>query len=435
MNKLQRLLNVGLQFNRQARLFFLVIIGLGLAIDGVYTVLLNLYLLRLGYGTDFIGLINAVGLLTFAITSLPAGLMGSRWSNTPMLKVGIVIIATGGILFPFGESVPLAMRDGWLVITYAMMMAGFSFFFVNGEPYLLNSVDTKRRNDAFAVKSAALSLAAFLGSLIGGIVPELIATLGDITLDDPEPYRQTLMIVSVVLVGSLLLAFTMIAPPDDIDAEMGGDVEQSPSKPLVVPQWTTTVILLIGIMSIVRLLQIAGSATVIVYFNVYMDTQLNISTGVIGMIAAIGRFIGIPAALFVPMLINRWGKVNVIIWGSMATAFFLLPIALVDHWIAAAIGYIGVMSITFMRYTAFVVYILELVPKVQQSVMAGSGEMAAGLSFSMMALGGGIILSLFTFRDLFLVGSVLTTIGTFIFWVHWRMSNEKHKVKPVLHTG
>lgn len=417
------------QFNQQARLFFLVIVGLGFAIDGVYTVLMNLYLLRLDYGTDFIGLVNAVGLLSFALASLPAGLMGSRWSNTRMLKVGVGLVCVGGILFPLAESVPLALRDAWIVLTYAMMLAGFSFFFVNGEPFLINTVNSQRRNNAFAVKTAMLSLAGFLGSLIGGAVPELIAGLTDLTLDNPAPYRMTLTIVSFVVVGTLFIVQWVKAPPDDIEEEISIVTESEKVKLTPVPEWTWTVIILIAVMTLVRLFQVAGLATAIVYFNVYMDTQLNISTGIIGSIAAVARLLGVPTALIVPRLIERWGKVNVIIWGSMAMATCLLPMALIEHWIAAAIGFIGVLSMTSIRYTAFVVYILELVPKVQQSVMAGSGEMAGGLSFSMMALGGGIILSLFTFRDLFLVGAGLTSLGTFIFWLHWRTSDKKRKVR------
>ena len=49
-------------FNPQARIFFAVIVGLSLVVDGLYSVLLNLYLLRLEYGIEFIGLVNAVGL-------------------------------------------------------------------------------------------------------------------------------------------------------------------------------------------------------------------------------------------------------------------------------------------------------------------------------------------------------------------------------------
>jgi len=434
MNMTQRILNASHQFNRQARLFFLVIVGLGFAIDGVYTVIMNLYLLRLDYGTDFIGLVNAVGLLAFAMTSLPAGIMGARWSNTRMLKLGVSILCLGSLLFPAAEFVPLAIRDMWFVVTYAMMLAGFSFFFVNGEPYLINVVDSKRRNDAFAVKTAVLSLAAFMGSLVGGAVPELLVSLQGLTLDDPAPYRITLMIVSVVLCIAFLIALTITAPPEDVDDTPTIHYKSSGKQSTNTPQWTTTVIILIGVMTLVRLLQVAGSATVTVYFNVYMDTQLEMSTGVIGMITAVARLLGVPTALMVPALVRRWGNVNVIIWGSIATAACLLPLALFENWIAAAIGFIGVLGMASIRYTAFIVYILELVPKVQQSVMSGSGEMAGGLSFSMMALGGGIILSLFTFRDLFLVGSGLTLLGTIVFWLHLKLSTNKRKITPVMQT-
>ena len=175
-----------------------------------------------------------------------------------------------------------------------------------------------------------------------------------------------------------------------------------------------------------------GWQRALVYFNVYMDTQLQVSTSVIGTITALGRLLGVPTALIVPSLITRWGKGNVVIWGSLSTALCLLPLALVEHWLAAAIGFISMLALTSIRYTAFVVYILELVPKVQQSMMIGSGEMAAGFSFAMMALGGGIILSLFTFRDLFLVGAGLTILGTVVFWIHFRVSKVKRKTTPVI---
>ena len=64
--------------------------------------------------------------------------------------------------------------------------------------------------------------------------------------------------------------------------------------------------------------------------------------------------------------------------------------ALVEHWLAASFGYIGAISMMSVRYTAFIVYILDLVPRSWQALMAGTGEAAAGLSFAMMALGGGL---------------------------------------------
>ena len=190
--------------------------------------------------------------------------------------------------------------------------------------------------------------------------------------------------------------------------------------------------MVIGIMTFIRLFQVAGTATVMVYFNVYMDQQLAVSTALIGAVAAAGRLTGVPAALLTPTLIGRWGIVKVVLWGSLLTALCLLPMALVEHWLAAAIGFIGTLALTSIRYASFVVYILDLVPKAQQPIMAGSGEMAAGLSFAMMALGGGLLLTAFTFRDLFLLGTLVALIGTALFWLYVLVSKPKRKLKPAL---
>ena len=95
-----------------------------------------------------------------------------------------------------------------------------------------------------------------------------------------------------------------------------------------------------------------------------MDQQLLVSTAMIGMIAAVGRLTGVPTALLTPWLIQRWGIVRVVIWGSLLAAICLLPMALIEHWLAAAIGFIGTLALTSVRYASFVVYILDLVPKV-----------------------------------------------------------------------
>ena len=53
-------------FSRDVRLFLVTSVLFGFtAYGGTYTVLLNLYLLRLGYGTEFVGLISATGQLAF----------------------------------------------------------------------------------------------------------------------------------------------------------------------------------------------------------------------------------------------------------------------------------------------------------------------------------------------------------------------------------
>ena len=63
-------------FGRDVRLYLITAALVGFCWQGIYVVLFNLYLLRLGYGPEFVGLVGAVGLLAYAVLSLPAGALG-----------------------------------------------------------------------------------------------------------------------------------------------------------------------------------------------------------------------------------------------------------------------------------------------------------------------------------------------------------------------
>lgn len=416
------------QLNPQARLYFLVLVGMSSVIDGVYNVLLNLYLLRLDYGTEFIGLVNAVGLLTFGCASLPAGILGSRYSNTLLMKVGGALSVVGGLLLPQVQLLPPGLREGSLVILYAMMLIGFSFFFVNSAPYLINVVAPEHKHLAFSLNTAHWALASFGGSLLGGVLPGVFADMQATTLADSAPYRLTLTLAGLIMVFALLLLLRLRPLPVAIQPLKA----EASTEPVDTRLWTAAFVSLIAVMTLIRLFQVAGSATVLVYFNVYMDRQLAISTAVIGAIAAVGRLTGVPTALLTPALVKRIGIVNVVLWSSLLTTVFLLPMALIEHWLAAAIGFIGALAVMSVRFTAMTVFILDLVSKSQQSIMAGSGEMAAGLSFAIMSLGGGILLAFFGFRELFLLGALLSFIGALLFWLYARGAKSKRELQPAL---
>ncbi|MDE0229529.1 MAG: hypothetical protein OXJ62_11830, partial [Spirochaetaceae bacterium] len=78
----------------------------GFSYFGFVTVLLNLYLLRLGYGTDFIGLVNGSTAIAFAASSLPAGAFGSRFGMRRAVVGGMGFLAAGVMLVPIVALLP-----------------------------------------------------------------------------------------------------------------------------------------------------------------------------------------------------------------------------------------------------------------------------------------------------------------------------------------
>jgi len=109
------------------------------------------------------------------------------------------------------------------------------------------------------------------------------------------------------------------------------------------------------------------------------------------------------------------------ILGSALAGLSILPMALIATPAAAGLGYIGLLSFTSMRYPAFYVYLMERTPDRLRAMMNGVNEMAAGLSFALMALAGGYIIVEYGYTVGFLAGAVLTLAGTLLFWVYlWR---------------
>jgi MFS family permease len=397
--------------------YFTTIAVVGFAVDGgVYAVLLNLYLLRLGYGPEQIGLINAAGTLTFGLASLPAGALGARWGSQRMLLLGLGMLLVGCILIPFADLLAPAWRLPWLLANEVVLYIGLALYFVNTAPYVLEVVSPARRNQTFSLQIALLSLAAFVGSLVGGLLPPTVAALLGASTEQPAPYRYALLVAGLALLPAIL-AFRGSRP--DPGGAKGGAVMQEvePAADLTaIPPAATAIVGLLALIALVRLLQVAGLAALTTFFNVYLDSELLLPTAQIGAIIACGRLLGVPAALATSTLTARFGNRAVVIAASLGTALSILPIALIPHWGAAGLSFIGVIGLSWIRYAASTVYFLELVPPSRRATVSGVTEMAAGITFTMLTFGGGYAIALLGYRSLFLAGAALTGLSALVFW-------------------
>jgi predicted MFS family arabinose efflux permease len=161
-------------------------------------------------------------------------------------------------------------------------------------------------------------------------------------------------------------------------------------------------------------------AALTTFFNVYLDSELLLPTAQIGAIIACARLLGVPAALATSALTARFGNRAVVIGASIGTALSILPVALIPHWGAAGLSFVGVVGLSWIRYAASTVYFLELVPPSRRATVSGVTEMAAGITFTVLTFGGGYAIALFGYRSLFLAGAVLTGISALVFWLAFR---------------
>lgn len=402
-------------FNRNVILFLFATALLGLAIDGgVYSVIVNLYLLRLGYGTEFIGTMNSVGMFTYALFCLPAGALGGWLGVRRMLVVGLVLTMAGAWMLPTAALLGAPYMGVWLLAAYVALYCGLALYFVNGAPLLMDITQPHQHNRAFSTQSALLALTGFAGSMMGGFLPRFYATASGSTLDAPAPYAFPLGVAAALMIPAVfaILAIDLSAPEG-----VGAQRHRAAAQPTASLRTAGTAILvLLAATGIVRFFQVAGVGATATFFNVYMDTQFHVATASIGMIAAIGRLVAAGAALLTPTVAARWGAPRAVLFASSATALSMLPLVFASQWWLAGAGFLGVISFSSMRYPAYMAYTMELTPGPWRATMSGVGEMSGGFCFALMALLGGFVIEGWGYTPFFVLGFGMAVLGAVLFW-------------------
>ena len=402
-------------FSRDLRIFLVTTVLVAMAWDGLRVVLLNLYVLRLGYGPESVGLINSTGGLAFALMCLPAGALGTRYGSRRLLIAGLGLLSIGFLLLPVAEPLTAAWRTASLMTTTLLAWFGYALYVVNGLPFMMEATGSQERNLAFSVHIALFPIAAFAGSLLGGFLPGMIAGLLGTSLEEAAAYRFPLWLAALLLVPGVLVLLParpttrQHAPAiatDATDPASGA----SAGRAKVVPYG---LILTIGL---IMGLRYGGRGTVLTFFNVYLDDGLGASAALIGTLAAIGQLLSIPAALLAPLLTARWGIARTIFWGSLGMALFALPLVLVPHWAAAGAGLAAVTASFMVTAGPMRMFSQELVAPRWRATMASSFMLGQGLALFVASLVGGYIIVSLGYPALFLVAASLMGAGALLLW-------------------
>src|SRR5205823_12459305 len=93
-------------FNRSVHLWLLAFALVGFTYFGAQAVLFNLYLFRLGFEPQFIGVLVGSGQVLFALAALPAGALGQRMGVRGAFISGLCLIGIGYAMLLLVETVP-----------------------------------------------------------------------------------------------------------------------------------------------------------------------------------------------------------------------------------------------------------------------------------------------------------------------------------------
>lgn len=405
-------------FSYNVRLVLVSIALSGFTFFGVFATLFNLYLLRLGHGPEFIGLINGVAWLAYGLSCLPAGALGRRFGARRVMVAGTGVLVAGLVLVSLVELLPGTWQRGWVLTTYVLAHFGFALYFVNVAPVLMASTGPEERAHAFSTEFALMPLGGFAGSLVGGLLPGLFARISSEALERPAPYRHALLAASLCLTLAIwtLWAVRGVSPekPQEQESEQG-----AASHALFI------------VMGLFYFLWIVGEQGIRTFFNVYLDASLGVPTAQIGALLATAQLLSVPAALIMPVLSARWGQERSIVLAALGMGLGILALAVIPHQAAVSLGYLTMTAMAAITRPAIMVLRQQLVTPEWRPVMSGSISMIAGLGTSAAATAAGCVISTHGYGVLFLACTGAIAVGTLLFWGYFHVARRELARRPV----
>ncbi|HXI16928.1 MAG TPA: MFS transporter, partial [Chloroflexota bacterium] len=178
------------EFSPNARLF-LAAAALGGLSSGVSGVLLNLYIVSLGYDMAFLGRLLSFGPVGAILGALLAAPVVYFWNTRRAMLLGIALAGAGAVTL-LTSADPTALRTG-----IALTAMGSILFYTAVPPFLTRHSTPRERTHLFGVVVAAYVVSAALGALVAGFLYRLMSQFA---VSPSEAYRLALF------VGALLTA-------------------------------------------------------------------------------------------------------------------------------------------------------------------------------------------------------------------------------------
>jgi len=367
------------RFNPNARKYLLFVFLTTLN-AGIYGVIFNLYILRLGFGEDFLGLILSISATSMGLFSIPAAFVCDRLGRKRTLLLSSVLSAIS-LFFLYNTTTPELL----VLFSLASGMAS-ALGLVTGSTFLLENSTKEERMYLFSMSSLIYTFSLLSGNMLGGFLPDILADLISAQSGSAISYRLTLYVSLVATMASLLpLAYVAEKNSEENNGIRGQlNIYRSIFKSKVIRQ-----------MTLFYCLYGVGWGTSLPYFNVYFDTVLGASANQIVIFFSLSQIFMILGYFLVPVLTERTGKVRLVSIVQILSIPFLLMFVLTNNLLIAVIGFVMRYMLMNMANPILNSFKLEIVQPEERSMInsimwmacytfVGIGNYAGGL---MMAKG------------------------------------------------
>jgi len=394
-----------LRFSLNARLFLASSLFAGLG-SGIFSVIFNLYLLRLGYQEDFIGQVASLGTLATGLLAIPAGLLADRIGRKRSL---VWSIATSSLAIA-----------GMLLFTNPLAIMAFSFLngatitllFVSMAPFLMENSTPEERTHLFSANAAIMYFAMMGGNLLGGLLPGFWRSWIGGEAASVLAYRYSLLVALAMFVLSVLplLALRASRPGD------GGESVTVAQAELPQAQAGHKIAVFALASGLIGL----GAGLFIPFFNVYFVKVQGATTAQVGFIFSVSQVLTGLATLAAPLLARRLGKVYAVALGQAGSVPFLVMLAFVPNLGVAVAAYWSRTVLMNMIQPIQSAFSMEIIPQRLRATASSFMNTTWSVAWAASAAIGGALIIRAGYSPIFLLAAVTYALSTGLFVLYFR---------------
>ena len=264
----------------------------------------NLYLLRSGFSTGFVGLFLMVDMLFHGLVAFPAGMIADRIGRRKafFFATCLNLVARGSLLF--------TTDPGTLLVLAALAGTGEAFHGSAGPPFIMENSRPQERPLLFSMHA----IFHLISRSVGSALPLVWA----VTLGVPD---LNIGMARWLLVLSLPLTLVALAPlwfmTERRDNLAGSFMDLITLRNVVnFPA--------IAKLALCNVMVGLGMGLATRFFNVFFDLGMGATDRQLSAVFAVAALAGATAVLFSGMLVRRWGTVRSIAITQLASVPFLL---------------------------------------------------------------------------------------------------------------
>jgi len=390
--------------NRRVLLFLCHSLLFHIALLGIADILLNFYLVSIGYDTATISLLQSLPRLSGFLIGLPIGLIANRVGNRRLILLSTAGIALSVATTALTQSLPI------IAISRFLWGACFGANQVVKPPFMVTLTDRSEHTAQFSYHNLVAMLAVAIGSVAGGMLPliasQTLSISGAAGLrpeEMPLAYRASIIGAAILL----LLSNVPILSLRGKAADGGGAARAGFGRWRTAP-WRRLVRLTFPLF----VFGISGGLT-FPFFNLIFRELFGIADSAVGSVIGFGWLVMGLMPLLNPAVEARLGRAGALTALMSISAIAFVGLSLSQGLAIAIVFYALAIGLRNTMQPLFQPLLMDSLDAAYHNIASSMGLVMWNIGWFMSTFSFGVLQSALGYRNIMLVVAFFVVLNGF----------------------